>query len=175
MGITSGHPFCAYFLSLFGARPPPKKHNASAVSARARRKFGPWARATRTFLSKTEPPHATHLTQRIARRGERFGGLDLNFLVGNCREITFVFQARQPRAPCDACEQNAKDESAYMQPAQRTRCAQGVRMVLSQQYCGRQARLVLAACEPACPRPSATQMRWHCLQVMEHGASAHQH
>ena len=39
--------------------------------------------------------------------------MDLNFLVGNRREITFVLQARPPRAPCDAYEQNAKDGSAY--------------------------------------------------------------
>ena len=52
--------------------------------------------------------------QRITRQGERFGGLGLNFLVGNRREITFVLQARPPRAPCDAYEQNAKDGSAYM-------------------------------------------------------------
>ena len=74
----------------------------------------PWRLSHPHPVSKTEPPHATHLTQRIARRGERFGGLDLNFLVGNRREITFVLQARPPRAPCDAYEQNAKYESGYM-------------------------------------------------------------
>ena len=72
-----------------------------------------------------------HLAQLIAHRGERFGGLDLNFLVGNRREITFVLQARPPRAPCDACGQNAKDESADMHARAAhtvcTRCAHGAR------------------------------------------------
>ena len=49
--------------------------------------------------------------------------MDLNFLVGNRREITFVLQARPPRAPCDAYEQDAKYESAYMHArAARTVC-----------------------------------------------------
>ena len=71
-----------------------------------------------------------HLAQLIAHRGERFGGLDLNFLVGNRREITFVLQARPPRAPYDAYEQSARRVSYMHARAAHmvcTRCVHCVR------------------------------------------------
>ena len=68
-----------------------------------------------------------HLAQLIAHRGERFGGLDLNVLVGNRRENTFVLQARPPCAPYDAYKQSAR-RVIYMH-ARSPRSAHGVHTV----------------------------------------------
>ena len=66
-------------------------------------------RPTRDFLKqKLTPVHMCNSrAQPIARPGEHFRCLDLNFLVGNRRENTFALHAREPRAPCD-CDTHAQ-------------------------------------------------------------------
>ena len=71
------------------------------------------------------------LAQPIARKGEHFSCLDLDFLVDSRRENTFGLQARQPRAPCNTHAQKRTRVRLHACP----RSADGVHEVCAWYAC----------------------------------------